>query len=176
MKTMLWMRHGKSDWDASYGRDHDRPLAKRGVKAAKAMGTALARADLAPHFVLSSTAVRARTTAELAMAAVADELGSWSVPTRHEGDLYGGGLSSILEHVQRVPDDADGRPVERLLITGHEPTWSSLVSQLIGGGDVRMVTAAVACVQCHVDRWQDVRPGRCELVFFLPPKVLAKLC
>ena len=176
MKTMLWMRHGKSDWDASYGRDHDRPLAKRGVKAAKAMGAALARASLAPDFVLSSTAVRARTTAELAMEALAKELDGWSAPTRHEDDLYGGGLSAVLGHVRRVPDEADGRSVETLLITGHEPTWSSVVSQLIGGGDVRMVTAAVACVQCHVRRWNDVRAGGCELVFFLPPKVLAKLC
>jgi len=61
MKTMLWMRHGKSDWDAGYGRDHDRPLATRGEKAAKAMGTALANAGFLPDFVLSSTAVRART-------------------------------------------------------------------------------------------------------------------
>lgn len=175
MKTMLWMRHGKSDWDASYGRDHDRPLAARGVKAAKSMGAALARVGLAPDFVLSSTAVRARTTADLAMAAVAEELGRWTVPTRHEGDLYGGGLSAVLDHVRRVPDEADGRRVETLLITGHEPTWSSMVSQLIGGGDVRMVTAAVACVRSHVERWSDIRPGGCELIFFLPPKVLAKL-
>ena len=51
-----------------------------------------------------------------------------------------------------------------------------MVSQLIGGGSVRMVTASVACVQCHVDRWRSVRSGGCELAFFLPPKVLAKIC
>ena len=35
MKSILLFRHGKSDWNASYKRDHDRPLSKRGVKAAK---------------------------------------------------------------------------------------------------------------------------------------------
>lgn len=170
MKTMLWMRHGKSDWDAGYGADHDRPLAKRGVKAAQAMGMALARAGFAPDLVLSSTAVRARTTAELAL-----EAGGFSVETRCERGLYDGGAARALELVREMPDVLAGRAVETLLITGHEPTWSDSVSRLIGGGSVRMVTAAVACVVCDVEAWRGVRAGGCELSWFLPPKVLAKL-
>ena len=126
MKTMLFMRHGKSDWDANYGRDHDRPLAPRGAKAAKAMGAALARAGWAPDFVLSSTAMRARTTAELAMAAVAGERPGWSAPTRLEAGLYTG--SGVLDLLHGVPDEAEGRAVETLLITGHEPTWGWCLS------------------------------------------------
>ena len=38
MKTLLFFRHGKSNWDADYDVDHNRPLAKRGRKAARAMG------------------------------------------------------------------------------------------------------------------------------------------
>ena len=32
MKTLLLMRHAKSDWDADYESDHDRPLNDRGLK------------------------------------------------------------------------------------------------------------------------------------------------
>ncbi|MDH3462867.1 MAG: histidine phosphatase family protein, partial [Acidimicrobiia bacterium] len=37
MLQLILMRHGKSDWDASYGADHDRPLAERGVRSAELM-------------------------------------------------------------------------------------------------------------------------------------------
>ena len=37
-KVIILYRHGKSDWGAAYGSDHDRPLAKRGINSAKIMG------------------------------------------------------------------------------------------------------------------------------------------
>ena len=42
MKTLLMMRHGKSDWDADFGSDHDRPLNERGVRNSRLMGQVLA--------------------------------------------------------------------------------------------------------------------------------------
>ena len=42
MKRLLVFRHGKSDWDADYGVDFERPLALRGQKAARTMGRFLA--------------------------------------------------------------------------------------------------------------------------------------
>lgn len=168
MKTMLFMRHGKSDWQAGYGADHERPLAERGETSARAMGRALAAAGYLPHFVLSSTAVRARTTAVLAL-----EASGRSVPMRQDRSLYEGDASRVIDLVRHVPEDDGGVHIDRLLVTGHEPTWSDTVSRLIGGGELRFVTAAVACVGCDVDRWTQVRPGACELLWFLTPKLLA---
>ena len=73
MRSVVLFRHGKSDWDADYNVDHERPLAKRGIKAAKRMGKYLAELDEIPDIVITSTAVRAKTTVELAMKA-----GAWS--------------------------------------------------------------------------------------------------
>ena len=42
MKTVLILRHGKSDWSAPYTTDFERPLAKRGLKDAPRMGEVLA--------------------------------------------------------------------------------------------------------------------------------------
>ena len=33
--SIIIFRHGKSDWNAVYGKDHDRPLSKRGINASK---------------------------------------------------------------------------------------------------------------------------------------------
>ena len=67
MRTLLLLRHAKSDWDASYADDHERPLAKRGKKAAALIGRHLAATGQVPDRVVSSTAVRAADTVRRAM-------------------------------------------------------------------------------------------------------------
>ena len=37
MKSILLFRHGKSEWNTYYDSEHNRPLAPRGIKAAKKM-------------------------------------------------------------------------------------------------------------------------------------------
>ena len=162
MKTLLFLRHGKSDWSADFEHDHERPLKKRGVKAAKRMGQFLAQAGPVPDRVVTSTAVRAKTTAELAK-----EAGGWGAPLRETRALYEAGPEDLLREVRAEADDA-----ETLMLVGHEPTWSSTVSRCIGGGDVRFPTAALARVDFDVERWADVAFGRGQLIWLLPPKAL----
>ena len=162
MKTLLVMRHAKSDWGAAFADDHERPLARRGVRAARRMGRFVAEAGVAPELVISSTAVRALTTAELAA-----EAGDWGCPIVTTGDFYASDAVSVLE---RVGETEAG--VERLLIAGHEPTSSALVTWLIGDGRVRMPTAAVACLDLPHGGWADLAPGTCELRWLMTPKML----
>ena len=92
-------------------------------------------------------------------------------PVRHDRALYEGPASRVIGVVRDLGD----HEAETILLTGHEPTWSGAVSQLIGGGEVHMVTAAVACVHCPVGRWSQVREGSGRLLFMLPPKLLLQL-
>jgi phosphohistidine phosphatase len=73
MKTILVLRHGKSDWSEPFRADFDRPLAKRGRKDAPRMGEVLALFQCVPDRILSSPALRARQTADLAAEACAVE-------------------------------------------------------------------------------------------------------
>jgi len=82
-------------------------------------------------------------------------------------DFYAGDPDRVLEVVRETEEDVD-----RVLIAGHEPTWSTLVSWLIGGGRVRMPTAAVACLDLRQERWIDLAPATCELRWLLTPKAL----
>ncbi len=162
MKTILLLRHGKSDWDADYGKDHSRPLADRGQKGARKIGRFLTTARAVPDRALSSTATRARETL-----ATAAEAGGWSGPARVTDALYESTPEDVLREIQSETDDA-----QTLIVVGHEPTWSGLVSKLIGGGAVQMKTAAVAAIEVEVERWADVQFGRGSLAFLLPPRVL----
>lgn len=162
MKTVLFLRHGKSDWDAPFDHDHERPLAKRGRKAAKAVGRYLSYIEVIPDGIVSSTALRARDTVS-----IASEAGSWDAPIRESQTLYGASPEQLIKVIQSEPDDT-----ERLLLVGHEPTWSETVGMLIGQGNIRFPTASVACIDFHVDSWASVRFGHGELIFFVPPKLL----
>ena len=162
MKTLLLLRHGKSDWDADYAGDHDRPLAERGQKGARKMGRFLTTARAVPDRAVTSSARRARETL-----ATAAEAGGWTGPARVTEALYEARPEDVLRQIQAEPDSA-----RTLLVVGHEPTWSGLVSRLIGGGNVEMKTAAVARVDLDVERWADAAFGRGALAFLLPPAAL----
>jgi phosphohistidine phosphatase len=164
MKTLLVMRHAKSDWGAAFSRDHDRPLNSRGEKAARHMGRFLADTRCVPELVISSTAIRALTTVELA-----SDAGDWGCPIISNGSLYASDPERVLEVVAGV-DPA----VECLLIAGHEPTWSGLVGRLMGGGRVSMPTAAVACLDLQNGSWANLPNGACQLRWLVTPKMLKR--
>lgn len=160
MLELLVMRHAKSDWDAGAD-DHERPLAERGVRSARKVGRFLARVEMVPELVISSTAVRARTSAELAA-----EAGGWSCPIERTSAFYDTDPAAVLAEI--VTRDAP----PRLMVVGHDPTWSELVSLLAGGGAVRLPTAAVACLELPMNSWQAVAPGKGRLVWLVTPKLL----
>lgn len=163
MPALIFFRHGKSDWDADLpDDDHVRPLARRGRKAAKAMGRFLARAGQVPDVAITSPAVRAADTLRLAM-----DAGGWTCPIRTASALYGGGVPGLLSEVRREPDST-----ALLLVAGHEPTWSEAVTELIGGGRIRVPTAALVRVNLDVDRWADIGPGTGELAWSVVPRLL----
>jgi phosphohistidine phosphatase len=163
-KRLILFRHGKSDWNADFSQDHERPVAERGVRAATAMGKLLAAVGSVPESVVSSSAVRARTTLELAM-----EAGAWQCPTRMTDDLYEATLEQVLAVVNQESDTH-----QSLMLVGHEPTWSELTAHLTGGGKVRFPTAALACIEFDVTHWQQVTAGRGMLLWLLPPKLFTK--
>lgn len=161
MPVLLIMRHAKSDWSVHGTSDHERPLAPRGVTAAGVMGQFLARCGKTPQLVLSSTAVRARTTVELAAKA-----GVWDCPMELVEAFYGCGPDTVIGHLAA----AAGLP-DRVLIAGHEPAWSGLVTEL-GGGRVRMPTAAVALLDIGGRSWREIAPGRGVLRWLVTPKLV----
>jgi len=159
---LLIMRHAKSDWGIGLSGDRERPLARRGTKAAKRMGKFLTGVEAVPGLILSSPAVRARTTAELA-----NRAGKWGAPMEIVPSFYGGGCADVIEAIRTA-----GGLAERILVAGHEPTWSDLVSLLTGGSSVSMPTAAVACLRCDGTSWSRLAPGCAELQWLVTPRVV----
>ena len=64
VKTILLMRHGKSNWEEDVS-DFDRPLTARGKNDSPLMGKFLLKCKKTPFLIISSSAKRAKETAEL---------------------------------------------------------------------------------------------------------------
>ena len=162
MKRLILLRHGKSDWDADYGSDHERPLKGRGTRAAETMGRFISGAGEEPQLVVSSSAKRALTTAQLAA-----DAGNWDCEVRVEPALYGASTATVLGVLRELDDGIDS-----VLLAGHEPTFSTLTGELVGGADVRFPTAAAALIDLRIGAWPaaDYRTG--TLIWFITPRLL----
>ncbi len=161
MKTLLLLRHAKSDWEIPSMRDIERPLAKRGRKAAPRMGKALRDKGVLPDFILCSPAVRARQTLERFV-----EAAGIDVQPVFEQNIYEAASADLLKLVRHLPDER-----HCVLMVGHNPGFENLLSRLIESVTT-MPTAALACIEFQIDKWEDVEDGEGELRWFLTPKKL----
>ena len=120
-KAVILFRHGKSDWAAQYDSDHDRPLAKRGIRDAIRMGKFLSKRAEVPELILSSTALRTRETTKLAM-----EAGNWDVDIELEKKIYEASLEEIINIIKSQDDKYNS-----ICLVGHEPAYGIIFIILI---------------------------------------------
>ncbi len=145
MKNLLVLRHAKSSWKHPELADHDRPLNKRGQRDAPRMGELLREQNLIPDLIISSTAKRARQTAEI----VADTSG-YQADIQFERAYYASEPEAIIDILQRVADD-----INCAMIIGHNPDLEELVEILTGDWE-RMPTAALALIELPIDKWDGL--------------------
>lgn len=159
MKSLYILRHAKSSWDEPELEDFDRPLNKRGKKAAPFMGRLMADRDIVPDIVVSSPAARARSTAELVA-----EASGFPAQLKFDERIYEASPQMLRQVVSELDEDAGSA-----MIVGHNPGIEGFVSYLTGSSE-RMPTAALAHIRLNIDRWADVDSGCGELQAVLRPK------
>lgn len=163
-KTILLFRHAKSDWNASYDHDHDRPINPRGKHAARAMGRWLAQSGPVPEVILCSTAVRARTTCLLAK-----DAGRWDAEVQYERGLYHATPSDLMHYLNELTND-----VTVAMLVGHQPTWSATTKLLSGQTVTEFPTASIARVDVKLDQWSRCVAGIGRLIWHQYPKRISE--
>ncbi|MGR8947214.1 MAG: SixA phosphatase family protein [Gammaproteobacteria bacterium] len=119
-KTLILMRHGKSDWSATerpFQQDIDRPLSARGVRDTKLMAAWLIEQLSAPVNLISSPARRALETAEIVRTGV--DVASFEVVD-----------AVYLAEVATLRAVARQSALPNLLIVGHNPGMEDFVEFL----------------------------------------------
>ena len=167
MKTLMLLRHAKSDWGAAAD-DFARPLAKRGRAAAKKMGEWMRRHDIVPDHVISSPAARARETAQ----SLSELLPLDASRLFYEERLYLADVDALLDVLRDCPTMA-----KSVMLIGHNPGLEQLLTHLCGedvpssASGKLLPTASLAQIALP-DNWQGLKSGSGRLIAVTRPKEL----
>jgi len=158
MKRLMIVRHAKSDWDDASLSDFDRTLNHRGKKAAPDMAGRLLKKNIIPQYILSSPAVRAKTTANI----FAETLGL--AEPSYNKHIYEASYSTLLSIVNGLPD-----AYNFVAIFGHNPGLSNLLYTLTGEA-YDMPTCTVAIVDFELESWKLISADTGSLSYYDYPK------
>jgi phosphohistidine phosphatase len=167
MKRIHLLRHAKSSWKDTSLLDHDRPLAGRGRRAAKAIAHHMRDNDIAPDLVLCSTARRARETLDR----LEPVLSRSAVEV--DGDLYAASAPALLQRLRTVADT-----VESVLLIGHNPGLQDLALELARPSPTadelaaKYPTAALATLEVSTATWRELDRNTAALVGLVRPRDL----
>jgi phosphohistidine phosphatase len=156
------LRHGKAEDAGPGGSDADRRLTKKGQDEITAVAQWISRQGLVLDLIAASPLARARETAEI----VANALNARERLVIWKTLGPGGNPDTVHRQISRHPD------VRAILLVGHEPLLSSLISRIITGDEnagIVMTKGALAKIQNY--SWYERPSG--ELVWLLTAKQMA---
>lgn len=151
---LYFLRHGEADWPNWSKPDDERPLTDFGKKEVRQVGKFLNRLKVRPDLVVTSPLPRALQTAEIAAEQLKAKL------SQDEALEPGFGISELSAVLKRHRSKV-------LMLVGHEPDFSSVISALTGGF-LKMSKAGVALVDID----PETEKGR--LLWLFPPKFARK--
>ena len=161
MKTLLIVRHAKSDWKDESLSDFDRPLNSRGKKNAPEMGLRMKRHGFQPDLIWSSAAKRAKRTAKL----IAKSIAYAEDKIVFDENLYHAGRRSLLEQIKQQEDK-----YEFIMLVGHNPGLSMLASELGSITIDNIPTSGMAMLNFQVNSWSEINLGSGSLLWYDYPK------
>ncbi len=155
---LFFLRHGlagdRSEWKGS---DAERPLTSEGKEKMKRSASTMNELELGVDVIITSPLVRAQQTAEI----VAQKLDCSLI----EDKRLASGFNVDKLHAILL----DHPSTETVMFVGHEPDFSVTISAMIGGGHIVCKKGGLALVESP-----NARSRRGELVWLLPPKMLAR--
>jgi phosphohistidine phosphatase len=170
MKTIFLLRHAKSSWDDPVERDFDRPLNRRGWRAAETIGRYMREENLGFDAVVASPALRVVETLDGVEAGFGRRLG-----TSFDRRIYLATAPLLLDVVHET-----GEGAQTLLLVGHNPGLENLVFLLTPADrapirreiDVKYPTATLVEMEFDVGRWDDIAEGGGKLMRLVRPRDL----
>ena len=166
MKRLFLIRHAKSDWANSLLLDIERPLNARGHADAPHMAMHLKTKGFIPDLIVSSPAVRARTTAEYF--AKAFNIPSESIDFQQ--DIYEADQRDIMHVISELPESA-----ETVFLFGHNPTLTYVADNFSKKERFDNIPTC-GIVEIHANTegslWQHFNPKTADAVASFFPKNL----
>jgi phosphohistidine phosphatase len=159
------LRHGIAvePGTPGYEDDADRPLTPEGQRKLGQIADAMEALDLSFDRIISSPYVRARETAEI----VAEALGADKTLELSDTLTPGGSFKRLVELLNRLEPSP-----KSVLLVGHEPYLSGLISLLVSGKETFGVVMKKGGL-CKLTT-ESLKHGRCAaLQWLVTPKQMA---
>lgn len=161
MKMLYLVRHAKSDWSNLFLRDFDRPLNARGEYSAPLMGEYLSKQGIKPDLILSSPALRAKTTT----ITLAEKLSYPIESISYLPSLYESDVNTILAIIRTISEN-----IETLFIVAHNPEVTECINFITNAEIDNVPTCGVAAIRLNENSWDRVGSNSAELISLDTPK------
>lgn len=159
MKKLYIIRHAKSGLKNSGLDDFERPLSKRGKKDAPFMGSMLKNRGVLPDIIISSPALRAKSTAQI----VAKEIG-FVKSIVYNNDMYKASVEELYNIVTGISDKNHSA-----MLFGHNPELNMLVENLVNFNE-NIPTCGVLEIEFDCKKWSEISSENSKLISFDYPK------
>lgn len=145
MKTLILMRHANAEARENDQLDADRPLKRKGKKAARKTGKVMKQSANVPQRILCSSARRTSETAKQVSRQLEPKpeivfLDSLYLATPH----------AFIDVIREESDDADC-----VMVVGHNPGLREFL-QILTGTVLRFPKASAAYINLPLDSWQEI--------------------
>ena len=163
-KTLYIVRHAKSSWADLSMTDKERPLNGRGRRAAPIMAEYCKTMGFVPDLIISSTAVRAYSTAEV----FKKVLGVSDDNYRKYDSLYHAPASMYYESCYELLETQ-----QSVMLFGHNPGITYLANEVSDQYIDNVPTCGLLVVTSTADTWAEVDASNSTLVSMQVPKNLS---
>jgi phosphohistidine phosphatase len=161
LKTLLLVRHAKSDWNDASLSDFDRPLNERGKRDAPAMAHRLLDKKIAIDVFISSPAKRAKKTATI----ISKEYGKDKEGLILIDELYGAGEDVFFDVISKADNKFDS-----IAVFSHNPGITDFANMLTDARIDNIPTCGIFAVTIDCKKWTDFKHAKKEFWFFDYPK------
>ena len=163
MKTLIIIRHTKSDWSAEHT-DFERPITTARQGDASLIATHLAKTTGIPQLVIASAAIRARQTAELFCKIWQYPIASIEV----EKSIYMCTVDEFSAKIQTIDDH-----YSCVAVVAHNPTITDFVNQYADTLIMNMPTSSAVCIELNINHWENLNESnKGKVTAFLQPRDL----
>ncbi|HYG19515.1 MAG TPA: histidine phosphatase family protein [Ohtaekwangia sp.] len=162
-RYLYLLRHAQSVERQPNERDHDRELTPRGAQEAMMLGAHLQKRGAMIDVILSSTAERAKATANLVGEMLKFDMEKIFL---HE-ELFDASTRTFFQFLSQLSDD-----YQSVMCVGHNPAISYVAEYLTRAEIGDIFPTGLAVIQCNVQSWKELSQGTGELTDYIHPSIL----
>lgn len=167
MKTLILIRHAKSDWDNVNLTDFERPLSNRWIKETKFVSKILKKLELKTDLILCSSATRTRETLEW----IWEEIDADNKKIEYVKWIYDNHMALSMDYYLELLWSVDDKN-NTVVMIWHNTFITKLLRQITWNDYISMETLWVAIIDFDIEKWAKIKSAKWKLVYFLSPKDL----